>query len=263
MFKSMILLIVSLFSVESMAAAFLPLYQGSVLLDQNNSLVENHHIGLSKNKKVDGRWRFEREQKISGVLSRKLYEISSEDSYLDIAGFYSDRINGLAAEVLFHCQERLCGSSNEWANGMFRDSRLYGPDNKQYYWVLMHEQAYWVIYLVERGNRRVHFYVEQLQPFDLATLAALPLAIPCEHSPKAALTAFTQDPKATYIIFYNVGGFNTASKSQQLAEQCLAAIKRDFPAVDVQALGLGEFDRSKRSRLMEDKVELIRLDRGS
>ena len=66
----------------------------------------------------------------------------------------------------FVCQGRDCGSSNEWANAVFGEPKLYGLEQSQYYWVGQHRRSsnYWLVYMSKRSNKPVHYRVEWYKP---------------------------------------------------------------------------------------------------
>lgn len=260
MFKCIFQIVLFVFVCQVHAADFLPLYDGAEQIEQRSSLVENHHIGLSKNKKIDGRWQFEREQKLTGILVKRLYEITSEDTYADIARFYIQQMTALKAELQFHCAERECGSSNEWANSMFRDSRLYGPDNKQYYWAIHDGIVYWAIYLIERGNKQVYLYVEQLHLANVSGKATITLQAPCLTGHDAmAVREFATDKNSRYWLFYSVAGLNTVKQSEDKARECAVQLTKQTPGIQWQAVGAGEFEPGGKIRVLDDEIELVRM----
>ena len=44
-----------------------------------------------------------------------------------------------------------------------------------------------------------------------------------------------------------------------MAENCVAKLGKEFSGVDWQALGMGEFERGEKARVLEDKIEIVRL----
>jgi hypothetical protein len=72
---------------------------------------------------------------------------------------------------LFNCQGRDCGSSNFWANDVFGNRILYGPETGQFYMASTYESelqqqtvsGYAALYVVTRANRRLYAHVEFLE----------------------------------------------------------------------------------------------------
>lgn len=113
--------------------------------------------------KVNGIITPEAEQRLSGELVQLTYRIpanhSAEEAYL----FLANQIINNGADELFSCQGRACGSSNQWANTIFKYSRLYGVDNSQWYGVFQSKGLYFTLYTVQRGNKRVYLRLEVLE----------------------------------------------------------------------------------------------------
>lgn len=69
-------------------------------------------------------------------------------------------------ELLFSCKAFECGRSSYWANQIFHDSSLYGPDKNQYLITARkliknesgQKHTYAVFYLTEKGNRRIYVH---------------------------------------------------------------------------------------------------------
>jgi hypothetical protein len=73
---------------------------------------------------------------------------------------------GNGAQPLFWCEGRECGSSSQWANAIFGNARLYGPDDQQDFLLVRlaepASQSLVALYGITRGNRRAYLHVEQL-----------------------------------------------------------------------------------------------------
>ena len=61
----------------------------------------------------------------------------------------------------FSCDGRACGSSGDWANGVFGYRILYGPEQYQHYWVGRDAGGkHWEsVYVGRRGNGKVYYLV--------------------------------------------------------------------------------------------------------
>ena len=68
--------------------------------------------------------------------------------------------------TLFECDGRSCGLSNDFANQVFEQSILYGRDSNQHYWLGLQKTVkgaqLWLVYSVQRSNKRVYVYVERI-----------------------------------------------------------------------------------------------------
>ena len=95
---------------------------------------------------------------VRSVLEGARHEILVQTPYLVLTH---------EAQRLFSCDARDCGSSNEWANGVFNVRELYGPDRNQVYRAYVIEQAehwsYIALYLIERGNQRSYVHIDHLR----------------------------------------------------------------------------------------------------
>jgi hypothetical protein len=256
-----IAIIVFFLCIQTVCAEELSLvYEGADLIDVERRIVEHHHIALSKNKKIDGRWLFENEKKISGVLYKRLYEITTDDNYQDVANSFKQHFDTLKQHIQFFCEGRSCGSSNKWANGVFHESRLYGSDNKQFYWVLFDGHTYSVAYLIERGSKRLYFYQETLEPLNIQNISSLFNDKDCPNNAQLALIKNTLiDKNGIYFLLYSLPGTNTAQLSHAKAEQCVDLIKSLISNVSITPLGLGEYMRHNHARIFDSYVELVKF----
>jgi hypothetical protein len=70
------------------------------------------------------------------------------------------------AQLLFWCEGRDCGSSSLWANQIFGNAKLYGPEERQGFMLLRltapQQDSLLALYGITRGNRRSYLHAEQL-----------------------------------------------------------------------------------------------------
>lgn len=125
--------------------------------------VERHKVFLSRLKKISNNLSRDEYQMVQGVLRGQTYK-ATDDATLEevIASLKRGMAQGY--DVLFECEGRNCGSSNEWANAVFSEPKLYGPESTQFYWVgkAAHSQTYWLVYGSKRSNKPVHFRIESI-----------------------------------------------------------------------------------------------------
>jgi hypothetical protein len=69
-------------------------------------------------------------------------------------------------DVLFSCRGRDCGRSAQWANQVFGEAGLYGPDAGQFYLAGKRAEGLVSVYVIERGNRRINVLVRLLVTAD-------------------------------------------------------------------------------------------------
>jgi hypothetical protein len=100
----------------------------------------------------------ERERIIEGKREVALYEAPPTLSHQSV--FDELRESRLASfSTQFVCEGRDCGSSADWANGIFGFRLLYGPEQYQHYWVGLDtiRDVWQVIYVGRRGNGKVYY----------------------------------------------------------------------------------------------------------
>ena len=75
-----------------------------------------------------------------------------------------EALRALGDDVLFRCSGRDCGRSNDWANQVFGQATLYGPDRNQRYVARQWQDQLVSLYVIERGNKRVYAHLQFLAP---------------------------------------------------------------------------------------------------
>jgi hypothetical protein len=65
----------------------------------------------------------------------------------------------LGSDVLYQCTGRACGRSTDWANQVFGQAVLYGPDRNQRYVAREWQGRLVALYVIERGNQRVYAHL--------------------------------------------------------------------------------------------------------
>ncbi len=99
----------------------------------------------------------------SGTLSQTMYRVRSTRDTDEILEHYQSQFQQPGSEILFQCSSRECGSSNDWANSVFKVSTLYGEDREQHYIAGRSDQNgqtdYASVYVTERGTGRIYVYV--------------------------------------------------------------------------------------------------------
>ena len=97
--------------------------------------VSNYSLLVSAAEKVGRELRFDKAIEVSGLRTRSLWKLGS-DTDLDTV---FDRLSEqLAGEELFRCAQRDCGRSTAWANLVYSDALVYGPDRNQRYLCLLY-----------------------------------------------------------------------------------------------------------------------------
>ncbi|MDA0688606.1 MAG: DUF4892 domain-containing protein [Proteobacteria bacterium] len=107
-------------------------------------------------------------ERLRGDVTKIIYEISEEFNGEDVYDFFQEQIRDKGYDVLYSCAGRDCGSSVYWANDIFQNRVLYGPERNQYYIAMrtpasMGDPAHMVLYIITRGNRQLLAYLEVIQ----------------------------------------------------------------------------------------------------
>ncbi|GAB3481621.1 DUF4892 domain-containing protein [Azotobacter salinestris] len=117
-------------------------------------------------RRISGRLRYEREVLAEGRLSATTYRLPVGHLAAEAFAQARESLLGQGAELLYWCDGRDCGSSSLWANTVFGNARLYGPDERQAYALLRlaapNRDSLLALYAITRGNRRDYLHVERL-----------------------------------------------------------------------------------------------------
>lgn len=144
-------------------------YPNSWIVDYSQAPVPEYRLATGRMKKINGVISPEFEQSLSGTLTRITYQLPSGHNSTEAFNHFKRQFDSLAPEVLFRCEGRDCGDSNQWANVQFGIARLYGIDREQFYLALKlpamgaEPAGYLAFYTVMRGNKRVYAQLDLVQ----------------------------------------------------------------------------------------------------
>ena len=129
----------------------------------------NYRIILGALERVRGEVIPEDFERLRGDVTSITYEVSQEFTGGDVYAFYQEQLTAKDYEVLFSCGGRECGSSNYWANDIFRNRILYGPERNQFFIAFsanpgLEEGPYFSVYIITRVNRKIYAYIEIVEP---------------------------------------------------------------------------------------------------
>ena len=116
---------------------------------------------VSAVEKIRRELRIERKLRLDATAVRVTYQIPAGVPLSEVIAHYEE---ALGSEALFSCRGRDCGRSNGWANQVFGQAILYGPESNQFYIAADVGGQLMSAYVIERGNRRIYAHVEALQP---------------------------------------------------------------------------------------------------
>ena len=93
-----------------------------------------------------------------------IYQIPAETPLETVIAHYRKVV--AVNDVRFSCRGRDCGRSAQWANQVFGQAILYGPDADQFYLAGQRAEGLVSLYVIERGNRRVLVMIRLLATGD-------------------------------------------------------------------------------------------------
>lgn len=105
--------------------------------------------------------RVEDQLRLDASIETVTYQMPDGASVGEVVQHFRDELGG---DLLFRCEGRGCGRSNDWANQIFNQAILYGPDVNQYYAAWEWQGRLVGMYVIERGNRRVYAHLQLLEP---------------------------------------------------------------------------------------------------
>lgn len=129
--------------------------------------------------RISGQVRLNESVLVEGRLRAPTYRMADQHSPVEAALNARKTLQQGGAQLLYWCEGRECGSSSLWANNIFDNAKLYGPEERQIYLLLRlaepQQDSLVAIYGITRGNRRSYLHVEQLDASAPLT-AVLPTA---------------------------------------------------------------------------------------
>lgn len=233
--------------------------------DRTNEL--NHQLVLGTLQRTRGEVVPESAERLKGRVTRIVYAIPSDYQVSDVREFFAQQLRERGDSILFSCEGRACGSSNYWANDIFKRRILYGPERNQYYLAARSNTAlendpFLALYLITRANKRLYAYVEIIE----SEIAVAPQALVNE-----GLLAATLREKGSVVLPWIQ--FNTADGGDEelddpSALDYLVRLLRTDPEIRVYLVShLTAPERSLESLLeqSENRAQLIKavlLEKG-
>lgn len=123
--------------------------------------VRPRNLVMSRVDRIRREMRIEEQLRVAATLESVTYRIPDGVGVDSVVEHFADEFGG---DVLFRCDGRSCGRSNDWANQIFEQAILYGPDRNQRYVVRQWRDRLVALYVIERGNQRVYAHLEVLEP---------------------------------------------------------------------------------------------------
>jgi len=118
-------------------------------------------------RRVSNQVRYEAQIRAEGRLQTRTLQLpNGQQDLADAVANTRETLHQLGAELLYWCEGRECGSSALWANTVFGNAQLYGPDDQQSYLLYRLPEpaadSLLALYAITRGNRRSYLHMEQL-----------------------------------------------------------------------------------------------------
>tara|TARA_Y100001933_G_scaffold203334_1_gene205382 strand:- start:643 stop:1560 length:918 start_codon:yes stop_codon:yes gene_type:complete len=123
--------------------------------------VRPRNFVMSRVDRIRREMRIEEQLRVDAALESVTYRIPDGVGVDAVEAHFADLFGG---DVLFRCAGRSCGRSNDWANQIFEQAVLYGPDANQRYSARQWRDRLVALYVVERGNQRVYAHLDILTP---------------------------------------------------------------------------------------------------
>lgn len=266
-------------------AVFFSALHGSQPVSREQVEVDSYRLPLSSVELIRGELRMAREERVSGQLLRATWRLPEGRSPEEVFQRVSSALDAVATATLFQCQARDCGSSNVWANNVFRERELYGLDNTQSFVVkrvqLEERGGYAALYVVQRGNRRVYARLDLLIPEAetgdasgeilnewRARRAAVvplrcgqPLSVSARRQLNGAAQALMKTEGNLLVVAHCYGGGAVATqveRSRQQAEQAMVFLREEgADGARLQAYGLGPLSTGTGLAAGRDRLELV------
>ncbi|MFK7733167.1 MAG: DUF4892 domain-containing protein [Pseudomonadales bacterium] len=139
---------------------FLSRYRDSGIVRYEQSNSSDFLFALARVRKLNNRWQAEQERRVSGEYTSITYRAPDRIPSKSVFEHFSLQIEAAGFENLFECAGRSCGGSNKWANVIYSEKRLYGPDVNQRYLVAGKGNETLALYVIKRGNKRVYARID-------------------------------------------------------------------------------------------------------
>ena len=139
-------------------------YVGAELVAEGADTHDARHlVVLGSLEKVDHVVLPEQSTTFKGLRTWKTYYLPQARRTRDVAEHYREEIERLG-EVKFACSGRTCGSSSYWANTLFEQSILYGPEQYQQFFIVEEPDGggYTSVYIGQRATRKIYVHIQAL-----------------------------------------------------------------------------------------------------
>ncbi len=225
--------------------------------------------------------RVENVRRVDADLEAATYQIATGTRLEDIVAHYRAAIGG---QLLFSCSGRDCGRSNDWANQVFQQAILYGPDPNQRYLAFQRGDELLALYVIQRGNKRVyaHLRVLTIVGGDASDAAGFPhiladhgwafipglVPLPDGQLPENAASVLAGiagelEPlagKTLYLVCHLSGSGSAAmllSASQECADQAATVVNAELATTGTRLLAFGAGSLVPRRGVPGSRLEIV------
>lgn len=143
-------------------------FPDSRIIDWSAVSGETHELVLGPMLRTAGRVIADESRRIQGDVTRITYDIPQTFTGAEAFNYFRRQLQERGAVERFVCEGRECGNSNYWANDVFGNRILYGPERNQYYLAAEYPAAQGsavvTVYVITRTNRRVMAHLEIIEP---------------------------------------------------------------------------------------------------
>lgn len=163
------------------------------IVDYRDAAAEERRYPLDGVRRISGQLRMSREVLAEGRVRALTYRLPDDHTPGEVLEQAREQLEQAGAQLLFWCEGRDCGSSSLFANAIFGNAKLYGPEERQSYLLLRlaePQNSLLALYGITRGNRRAYLHAEQLDvtaPLPEILPAAATLRRQLRHSGQLSL----------------------------------------------------------------------------
>lgn len=241
---------------------------------------------LSSAQRIRREVAFERVIKVFGPVSSNTYQMPSDLKRSDVTDWFKQQIATLGGRIEFECEQRDCGRATIWATDIFRERVLSASDINQNYLAISIDkdeiQHLVMIYVVERGNRRVYAHVVEIIPSERVTFdtpvdvssallrygtVRIPNVVPdsqgalsaealseLENLAQNELQEFSSDE--IYVVCHVNGPYRT-EELLEYSEDCAAKVEAIFEEEGLNVVPFGTGPLSPIERTAVSRIELV------
>lgn len=152
---------------EPASKVYLESYRSAELESEEWSEASSHLVVLGSLEKVNRELQPEKSEIFYGRRYQETYYLPEARRTEQVFDHYRMQLKQLG-QVLFQCDGRACGSSSYWANKVFKEAILYGPEQFQKYLIAERSDSggYVAVYVGQRATRKIYVHQVHFLPQD-------------------------------------------------------------------------------------------------